>query len=424
MEGNTNDGIMIYTSENKVLAYNGQILTFKINSLSFEVIGAHFPEWVQYNSQSVFLFSSTVPQKVQVNWGDGNVTTHEMKPFLGVYEIAWTQNDENNANVNLDTLQPTYIYQDANTGSRIITFSFEDITKLIGFNDAYIRIWGAFPIDIIHAVNLESLRLNTTGGITSFPENLTTLRKLKELQIARIGAGRVDQIPDSFFELPIESFITVATFNLADPISSNLFKLNQWKDTLVRLDLEGSLITEVDATFSELTNLTSLNLYNNRFTVFPPEILNLTNLTLLRIGFLSTVQNISFPDFSSLNQLETMLFEGQMILSEIPTKWVVLEKLKTIQSVQFMTQNTTVRNDSFISYFYQLVTENASITPSANNKFRNMAWGHSSFQFTGAKVAPTGYVQGVSNGDANTPGKRVYVMQNQFGHTITHGTPL
>ena len=415
---------MIYTSENKVLAYNGQIFTLKINSLSFEVIGAQFPEWVTYTSVSGFRFSSTVPQKVQVNWSDGNVTTHEMKLRGGVYEIGWTQNDEYNINANADTLQPTYVYQDSNTGSRIITFSFEDITKLVDFSDTYIRIWGAFPNDIIHAVNLEALRLNTTGGITSFPENLTTLRKLKEIQISRIGVGIADKIPDSFFELPIESFITVATFNLADPISSNLFKVNQWKNTLVRLDLEGSLITEIDETFSELTNLTRLGLYNNSFTGFPPEILNLTNLNHFRFGFLSTVQNISFPDFSSLDKLETMLFQGQMILSEIPTKWVVLEKLKTIQSVNQMTQNTTVRNDEFISYFYQLVTENASITPSADNKFRNMAWGLSIFQFTGAKIAPDGYVQGSNNGTPTTSGQRVYVLQNQYGHTITHGTPL
>ena len=424
MEGNTNDGLMIYTSENKVLAYNGQILTFKINSLSFEVIGAQFPEWVTYNSNSGFRFSATVPQKVQVNWGDGNVTTHEMKLRGGLYEIAWTQNDEYNSNADANTLQPTYVYQDSNTDSRIITFSFEDITKLVEFNDAYIRIWNAFPNDIVHVVNLEELRLNTTGGITSFPENLTALGQLKELQLSRIGVGMFDKIPDSFFELPIEGFVANNTFNLEDPISSNLFKVNQWKNTLKRLSLDSSRITDLDDTFSELTGLETLYLDINRFTIFPVQALNLPNLVALRIGFLASVQNISFPDFIGLTNLETIRFRGQMILSEIPTKWFPLENLKTIEQVHLMTQNTTVRNDEFISYFYQLITENASITPSANNKFRNMAWGVSAFQFTGAKVAPDGYVQGVSNGDANTPGKQVYVMQNQFGHTITHGTSL
>lgn len=86
--------------------------------------------------------------------------------------------------------------------------------------------------------------------------------------------------------------------------------------------------------------------------------------------------------------------------------------------------------DEYVDNMYALVVQNGSITNNSGqfieypNRFRNISWGHGTLSFTGAKVAPAGYVQGVSNGTPANQGEKVYVLQNQYGHTITHGTPL
>lgn len=68
---------------------------------------------------------------------------------------------------------------------------------------------------------------------------------------------------------------------------------------------------------------------------------------------------------------------------------------------------------------YFKMIDNGAALP-YRNRFRNIAWGDGTKALNGSKVAPTGYVQGISNGSPADQGQKAYVLQNQYNHTITH----
>lgn len=408
---------MILTSENKVLTINGKVIERKVNSLSFRVRGSKFPNWNVQRTTSQFIFFFNKPQSVTVNWGDGTISTHNSSFYRGANAVSWVPDYVVDANA-----LPTRVYADSNTADRIITFNFDDLSKITDFRTSGILIEGAFPDDIKYCYNLNSLILGYTEGITSFPNKLSS-PKLKTLRLQNVYPTKQTKIPDSFFDLNLEILELSGSYNCSALVSSNLFKLNT-QTNLLQLRMGDCNIVSLGENFKELTKLEILTLTDNPFTAFPIEIEKLINLKDLQISVLGT--NVSFIDFKDLNKITRIYLIGNFNLSEIPLKWVGLNSLNLIQ-LTGLVNNSLVKNNLFIDNFYELCTTNGSITASTSNyggvypdRFRSIAWGDGTMAFTGAKVAPAGYVQGVSNGTPTTQGHKVYILQNQYNHTITH----
>lgn len=419
---------MIATSNNSILAYNYKILQTRVTSLSFQVNGNQFPRLTALG-RGLFRIDFNIytrPINIYINYGDGNIKKYESSVASSFSNgVSFTTDDLPIANNEESSRRPKHNYTDGNSGNRIITITFENILEVrsISFNN--VRLLGVYPKDIIFFENLNTLGAEQAAGLTEFPSDLSNLKKLDTLNIGGSTLTKSSKIPDSFFDLPLKYFRASNSYILSDKISSNLFKLNQWKD-LISLQLEDNGITELDETIKELINLQELRLGGNTLTYFPIGILEMKKLRLLYI-FVSG-SNIPMPNFE-IETITLFALMGNFILTDISTKWKKMYSLNNLSIFSTVTIGNTQRMDEFIEQFYILCATNGSISIGGSpapykNRFRNITWGSQTIAFTGAKVAPSGYIQGVNNGTPTKIGQRVYVLQNQYGHVVTHATPI
>lgn len=415
---------MILTSNNRILTVNGKVVERKVNTFSFQTSGTQFPMRVGTQTNAYFQLSMIGSQSVWIDYGDGVVEKHSKADVVGRTYLAWTWNGQTTVGMTVaaNVIQP-HIYEDGNSGVRLITLRFEDFSQITTIRFNVMLAQGAISPDILYATNLTVLWFDRTQGITLFPRNLTPLNNLEQLTLNNYSTTIQTALPDSIFDLDLNYFDGVASFDLSDLVASNLFKINQWGAKLTTLRLDSCSITQFDETFAELINLQDLRITGNALTEIPNGLENMIELTVLYI------LPPEMPDFRNLNKLRLLWLQRTTLdLSTIPILWTGLFSLQQLVIFQSFI-NTNSRFNEFIGYFYTLITTHGSITPNGSpapypNRFRNISWGHSTLSFTGAKVAPTGYTQGVSNGTTTTIGQMVYVLQNQYNHVITHGAPI
>lgn len=418
---------MIQTAENRILTVNGKPFQRKVKTLSFKVYGTQFPSQYSTGLTGSFLLTFFKPQTIKINFNDGNIKSYSS--LTASNEIAFR--------VDNTLANPSHVYTDGNAGERTITIEFEDLVELKGINAYFIAWTGAFPVDIGEAKNIESISLRSLQ-LNSFPNSLTYLRKIRQWGTRGVLIGNLlPQISEGLFNNPIESLVISSTYDLSDIVSSNFFKIDQLKHTITDFQADYCKIANFPDEIKQCTLLKRLVCDFNNFATLPKEIEVLTNLETLTLGnsvatYLLSGDN-SMLDFSLLNKLKTLSIRFvNIIFDDLEVKWAGLLSLANIggtTNVFFNFVNTTERFDLLISKLYILATTYASIIPGGAaapypNRFRNITYGSPLLSFTGEKVAPAGYVQGVSNGTPTTVGQKVYVLQNQYGHLITHGTPI
>lgn len=420
---------MIYSIDDKIVTIDGMMLERKVKQLTFQVQGKWFPHsyYDNYNTNytsgsEAMTFESSTPNSVTVNYGDGTVVVHDFALINGRYIVEFRIEST------LSYAVPQHTFTDGNEGVRNVSFEFtnpEGLTKLVS---SFLRLTGILPSEINAFENVRELRYSRGLYVDSipdtFPEKLSIYAMTNTLRVKK------DVIEDAIFDRPITSLALNADYNLSDVIGSNLFKINQLKNTLVTSNLESCEIVELPDSLAECSKLSDFRIGSNKFTKIPSVIGELTALRLLYIG--STVlTDTSIPVWSNCKELKSMRFLfPQADLSGIPLSWRYLYSLDSLMTFYSFISSSS-RFDGFIEAMYELCTINGSMTPDANayggvypNRFRSISWGHAALSFTGAKIAPSGYVQGVSNGTPTTSGQKAYVLQNQYNHTITHGTPL
>jgi len=404
---------MIYTGTAGILSQNGYALTQKVNSLTFSIQGIVFPKhYASGDLGGSLVFGLSQPTTATVNYGDGTVENLVSYPSGSVHIIEFSEDHYH------------HDYQYVFKSKIVIEFANLKLLKYIRVNNA--ELVGEFPAEVEYAINFEELVLVRTQKLNSIPLGIFKSGKMKNFQTSSATLNKLNKLPDSIFENTLEQLQSNGGFDLSDILVSNFFKINQLKDTLYFLDLRNCEIEEFPAELAECTELTDLKASDNPITHFPQSIANLPKLTVLYIGDKADVEVTSWP-YLNLPKLEQFLiYISNMNLFEVPYKWVGLKSLSSISVFQFFI-TTSPRFDEFIEHFYTLCTSNAYLdvasVPSGEEypeQFRNISWGHSSLSFTGLKQAPIGYQQGISNGNPQTNGEKVYVLQNQLGHTITH----
>ena len=424
---------MIYSIDGKIGKIDGRFLERRIKNLTYEVSGRWFPYAYgnganinsNLNAACTLIFQSNTPNTLAVSYGDGVTVVKDFEVFSmsggkPLYSVGYDLQGLSNQ---LVSIIPQHEFTDGNIGRRKIVFEFSEPIGVTYLLFSQVQIRGSLPVEAKYFPNITGLSYSLCSFIESIPDSFPV--KLDFFTLSTSLVSKLPKIPDELFNSKIKIFNVGSSFNLADPIASNLFKINQWKDSLTTLSISSCNITNVTASLAECVNLSSLSLYDNDLIDFPTEILPLTKLVLLYIETKGT--NVSFIDFANHNKITLLGCKGDYNYSEMPTKWKGLVSLN--QFGPTFRVSSVAQADYVITHFYTLVTNEASIVAGGAatpypNRFRNIAFGYAAFQFTGAKVAPTGYVQGVSNGVPTTSGERVYVLQNQYNHTVTHAAPI
>lgn len=424
---------MIQSAENKVLKINGNILQRKTRTLSYRVKGDYFPNdyystvGVQ-NTRQLFVFQSSKPNSVVVSYGDGVVQEYDfIEESTGVWNFGWRGIDCYFTPTKQVYDPVVHAYTDGNSGIRTVSFEFLDI-EYIYYNPIQFNRISKTPIEWIYT-NIENIYMRLTGDVEDLP---IISNKTKNISVGEsVFKNTLPKIPDQWFEAKnVDTIDFRAGFDLSDNIASNFFKLNQWTK-LKTANFNGCLITEIPfETIRDLhATLESLDFQANKLTAIP-AMPSLPKLFKLDLYGNNTITSTVIPNWNNLPKLQRILWNFltstvRLDYSTIPNNWAGLFSLVLIDA--FTKDNSHF--DEFINALYTLVTNGASITNGGAaapypNRFRNITWGKVALSFTGAKTAPTGYVQGVSNGTPTTVGQKAYVLQNQYNHTITHGTPI
>lgn len=405
---------------------DGRFTEENVDTLSYMMEGAYFPQTKKAGSGHMY-FESTEPQEVTLSYGDGTTDTYLMVEVDGNYRIGWHAEDSEISLLPNGSRKPRHLYEDSNTDSRTVSIKFEKPLSLITVFSDHIILYGSYPTEIGSFKNLDYFNITWARSISEVPVSIGKLKKLRGLVFQYNTIDKELKIPDVFFELTNLKKLTLdGSFDLRDPISSNLFKINQLTK-LERLGLTACNIVTLPNEFYQLENLTDLRLSNNAFKVYPTQLKELKSISTLFIGFDPSMSTfLEWGDFVNYEKLGSFSpFYPYFNLQAIPEDWKYLYSLyRVAQGIYFKRFIATdARFDEFINAFYELITNEASITEGGSaepypNRFRDIAWGDTSLTFTGIYEAPSGYVQGSDNGNPVTQGQRVYVMIEQYGHTI------
>ena len=423
----------MYSVGGKIVGVENKFPEKRVNTLTFQAQGVQFPDYVlDFNDQrNRVYFDSSVPNSVTVDWGDGETEIFNFgTDGRGTsYRIGWTSNGQSTTDTNLtgDTLAGRHVYQDGNSGLRTITFTFRDLSKITSTIFSFTRLYGQFPLEIGSATNLKTIELGRTNFLTGLPSTLISNKNIEFFIFSDAFVNKLSVIPDGIFENSVINLRGSSSFDLSDRISSNFFKINNLADSITELNLESCSITMLPKSLSECVLLSDLRIGDN--PIKNPEVLeSLFNLDRLYIdcdsfenGLFETNNLTKLRSFWSRNLTESLIFE-------IPLKWTGLKSLTNFVIFQDVV-GTNIIFQAFIENFYTLCTENGFLNPSSTEaqntgfpeQFRDISWGAGNDWFTLSDPiqAPSGFSQGISNGTPANQGEKIYVLINNYGHTIT-----
>lgn len=409
---------MIIRYKNRVLS-NGNYWTFELKGVQFPL------------SQIDFYFSS--PSSLVVDYGDGAVVTYTSGTANRIQLSA-------GINSNASALYPAYFYTtgDAKT-LRTVKLKLLEPAKLIKLYSGYAaNVVGVFPARFSQTPNLDTLSISAYL-ISGIDETYLLLRSIRTLSLRNVfqqgtryyGIIPVDVINNkSYISFGYSSSLGGKRFS-----ESNLDKIAPaLKNTLTTLAIDSNKLQDQNGVdgglpenFAELTQLVTLNLNSNLYTV-PPVVLN-TMLSLTTLS-MSQVPLVSWGNLSALVKLGSFTVSSAALPPVVPAYLAVLTKLKAFRfSGAFGGPENAAL---FISSFYEFVIANAVIVGASSLPFRDMtitagseagvnsaATGHI---LTGSYQPPVGYVQGSANGSPASTLEMIYVLEKQYAHNWSYRT--
>lgn len=401
--------------------------------LRFRVRGTTFPDSYYSHSGPIYAtgryqFDSSGPNVMHIDYGDGS---SESLPFVqsgSIFRLRMSHLGE--LTNNYDYPGHYYIPGTDNHDAlpeHIVTIRFDKPETVTGLIVSETKLYGDFPSDIGLMDGLEVLTLNDTANITGFPLRIGETASLKDITFRNIGSAMEERIPNSLFDMPIESITVTNSVNLSDITSSNFDRIGEWAGTLIFFGADSCKIDQMPLEISLCTNLRSLYVRNNRFSVCPPEI---NGLPLTELRFVGTNPNIvEWGDFSACSDLVTLGLELNLpgtFTTNIPPWVSSLTKLKKVVAYSTF-GHSQARTDTWVDNVYNFVVANALITGTDDDPFRAMDFdlvptnpSHIptyNKRPSGIYQQPAGYVQGSNNGTPASPMERIWVLENQYGHT-------
>lgn len=423
---------MFYSIDGNIVKLEGGFPQRKVKTLTYQVKGNWFPHsYYNFNNPTNVIngnekieFIGNEPNSVTINYGDGETYIKEFELVGAEYKVGYNLGDET-----MDWVIPQHTFQDSNQGLRNVTFEFEKPLSLSEVVFGFVKLFGSLPSEIDYFLNIRELLYRFVSDVETIPDSIPL--NLEEYSLGSSLKNKSTKLIDSFFSSKLETLDVSGSFDLSNNISSNFFKINQLKGTLKSLIVKGCNVVEFPQSLYECSNIVSIQSENNDFLELPYGVNDLSNLQLFYIGSTAdTASNPSLPVWDNLKKLRTV-YLGFLNLnfSEIPNSWKYLYSLVNFVLFREMV-DTNQRFDEFIEHFYTLCTNEGSIVQDDNafggeypHRFRNISWGYSSLTPTGTYQAPTGFVQGVSNGNPANEAEKIYVLVNNYGHTVTFNQP-
>jgi len=426
----------MYNVGGKIVSVGNKFPEKKVKTLTFRTRGTKFIQSsvpiIQNNERFFLDFSS--PTTVNINYGDGfseNIVTpaYESSFRIGfIADGAVGVTSSGSFGVGGESLIPSHTYQDGFSGERTVTFTIANPEYLIGVFILRLDFIGNPPIEMLEFKNNISITLTATNF-----EQIFEFLPIR-LESYRVG-GAVNTVlqtlPDSIFKTNLEILILQDIFNLSDNISSNFFKISQLSNTLEFLNVISCKVKKLPNEINDLKFLDRLEATDNEFDFFPSEFNEIIVLDRLVVGNRDynngELLDTTYPDMSNLINLRTLGFSFTNQETDVYNFLLPLVSLKTIQLNTFRYGfSSNQRFNAFIDSFYSLCIFKAFLNTSSSeaqlsnypNQFRDISWGWSGLTQTGTIEAPSGFIQGSNNGNPINQGQKIYVLVNNYGHTV------
>jgi len=403
----------------------GKVLNRYIKTLTFQVEGSYFPlnpyntSVQQIHPTCTFMFYSSVPNTVTINFGDGVVVVKEfIEETPGIYVFGWRgENSYYNSQPYDDEI---HIFQDDTTQARNISFEFENILAIYENPLNFCGIIKTPPEwEYTSLTELNILNTLTIEDIERVPSTVTN-----RLRLQNAFSQKKTQIPDQWFSATNVRFLYFAnSFDFSDSLASNLYKINQFPLAEI-IDFNSCNLNNLPDSINDLHYLDQLKIESNDFTSIP----KLSNPSVKRVDMFGNnqISNPVIPNWNGNLYLETLNWNftpiNSLDFSTIPQNWNGMKNLKTIR----LNFSTDIQFNNYISNLYQLCTENAFIDPSSQeaidsgwpNQFRVLNWGDSSLTVDNTVEPAPGFQAGISNGSPQHNGHKVYAMLVNYAHNI------
>jgi hypothetical protein len=419
----------MYSVGGKIVSIGNKFTEKRVKSISFTVDSGGFPLSNSTRGSGSFFVSSSKPIRMKI------IKDNE------VFNFGGPENSQNPTRISIDSdgnpiaglsqssdhIYESVIFQNIEGEQSKITIQFEDIKSITVLNMTRTNVYGDIDKNLLEMTSLRELSFTNLDFVTSFPENLRPLTELREIRLASIGNVVYDKMFDSLFDLSLTSFRAVEVFNLSDPISSNLFKLNTWEN-LERLELTNSNIVNYfpDDWLVFKDSLQDLRMIDNTYSSFPSILSQFSNIRIFYFQITNSETQEWF-DLTLYTRLSLLWISGNVSISSIDTAWIPLVSLSKVSF-----QSSWIGNksdfDLFIEKFYILVTNQGfldinssdAINSGEPEQFRDISWGDGNDWFTVSDPiqAPSGFSLGISNGTPANNAEKIYVLVENYGHTV------
>ena len=413
------------------LRKQGDLIFGNTSTLSFiaTASAAKFPNFS--NNAGYFYLDFDSPQIIRINFSDGNIKVYNT--FLSSSGYHRFRFDKFTNLLETGSLG-AYTFQNSNVRRNVfITFDKE---RLVGISMYAISGFAnqtlIFPFS--EYLNLKTFDFQLVESFTALDFRNIENSQIEDIGLRRVFVGNtefVSKIDSRIFQLPLKklkiggNFLNYTTSN-AELIGTEL------SDTLEILLFSTKLNNgTLPTSFSNLINLKYFGIGTTsggtRYSFrFPTVVNNWTKLT----DFLflnNTTMALTGFDNNFTNQPDLIKIDLSGNITNITDFSFISQLQSKIKTLTLLGLSDNSRMTELIDAIYTMTTTKASITGNNTLPYRGIRLSLENYgDWTAAVVptgvfqAPSGYVQGVSNGTPISDREKLYVLQNQYEYTITY----
>lgn len=445
-----------------ILAYDAGMdrITMSVRGSNFPIFASgmdYVPDPIEGSAYNGYIrFVSDEPGFCNVDWGDGNTeqymfTKIENGDYILLFRslnIEWRKNPDEHPwwYYKEDGTEyipnPPHVYPDGDEDT-IRTVVFEFTNKLKEFDTGKVTKFYDFPI--LEAPQLKTIDMQAGSmEVKNIPMNKIE-KSTSIIRFSLAGFGLFEKgFPEGLLALTnLTSIYCYGTFDLTDSDDANFRKIGTLKK-LTSLAILACGISKYIKEFNDLPNLKSLLIGggDNSFEGYDPDALDMSevdkiNPSIDTFGYLnywSGPQNKTWLDQLQGKGLENLTSIRATYALSVPVD-VLPEYFKEMRSISWFYLETALRTqdraDTFVKTFYSYVTgwDQIMMGYTAKDGKRNQfyslhvslfsAVNRLNYRPSGTLQAPSGFIQGQSNGTPTTPMEMIYVLTNNYKQVWT-----
>jgi hypothetical protein len=401
------------------------------------------------NYNRLLRFISREPGVVNVDWGDGSKDQYSfVRTGVTQYQVAFKSLDANyysrpeNGFSDVLSLYGGGAFNPNNyhrytdgVDNHVIVFEFSN--SITGLYGSYLY-YGGFPI--LDVPDLKELSL-AGGTFSGDAINADKIGRSVNINIIYIG-GLVDHTPqnnwdEGFLKLTdLTIFSCNGNYDFSDLDNNNFRECKVWKK-MGNLNLNQCHVPKYVKEFLEMPELYKLGLMDDRNDETMPDFSEVYAIN-------PAHEELQFLDTSTRTWKENLVEgKGLQYMKNLYASTAIYipvdslpEYIKEMRSMELFKLAQALRSqdrvDSFINSWYDYVVSwnNLTMEQNALDGDRNQFYGmklelydaefpNNSVRPSGTLQAPSGFVQGQSNGTPATPMEKIYVLTNNYKQVWT-----